>query len=147
MAYLPIKLEVFMANMMSVLIHTTAITCFIADMAPNSIATQISLKISFESFSASQYELQLYRANGNSCNSCNSCNTLLHKALEQLPKNSYFEQGSNRKGTGAMPLCFSKEIYELCVQQTGLTSSNASKRGCLSINLQGLMPYGTRARG
>ena len=37
--------------------------------------------------------------------------------------------------------------FELCVQQTGLTSSNASKRGCLSMNLQGLMPYGTRVRG
>ena len=40
-----------------------------------------------------------------------------------------------------------KTPNELCVQQTGLTSSNASKRGCLSMNLQGLMPYGTRVRG
>ncbi len=39
------------------------------------------------------------------------------------------------------------KFFKLCVQQTGLASSNASKRGCLSINLQGLMPYGTRARG
>ncbi len=42
---------------------------------------------------------------------------------------------------------FAAKHFELCVQQTGLTSSNASKRGCLSMNLQGLMPYGTRVRG
>lgn len=47
-----------------------------------------------------------------------------------------------RKSASQVPA----QDLELSVQHTGLTSS-AYQRGCFSLNLQGLMPYGTRARG